>query len=67
VTSPIKRRRSDRLYPRTLRPRELEALRLIEQRPGITAAELADRLGVTTNRVWQIVRRLELGQVRRER
>jgi DNA-binding MarR family transcriptional regulator len=64
---PIKRRRSDRLYPRTLGPREREALRLIERGPGITAPELAAPLGVTTNRVWQIVRRLEAGRVRRER
>jgi predicted ArsR family transcriptional regulator len=53
--------RSDRFFPRSLGPREHEALRLIERRPGITAAELADRLDVTTNRVWQIVRRLEAG------
>ena len=51
----------------SLGPRELEALRVIEQRPGITAAELADLLGVTTNRVHQIVRRLEAGRVRWER
>jgi len=46
--------------------REAEALRLIEAYPGVTARELADRLGVTTKRVWQIVRRLEGGRVRRE-
>jgi DNA-binding MarR family transcriptional regulator len=61
------RRRTDRLYPRALGPRELEALCLIEQGPGSTAAELADELGVTTGRVWQIVRRLEVGWIRRDR
>jgi DNA-binding MarR family transcriptional regulator len=60
------RSRTDRLYPRRLGPREREALRLVEQRPGITATELAAHLGVTTNRVWQIVRRLEAGRARRE-
>ena len=57
-------RRPDRIYPRTLGPRELQTLRPIEQSPGITARELADRLGVTTGRVHQIVRRLEAGLVR---
>jgi DNA-binding MarR family transcriptional regulator len=52
---------------RSLGPRELEALQLIEERPGITVGELATRLGVTTNRVSQIVRRLEAERVRRER
>lgn len=35
------RQRTDRLYPRPLGPRELEALRLVEQRPGITVEQLA--------------------------
>jgi DNA-binding MarR family transcriptional regulator len=60
------RRRTDRLYPRPLGPRELDALRLVKQRPGITVAELADELGVTMQRVWQIVGRLGLGRVRSE-
>jgi predicted transcriptional regulator len=38
----------------------------LPQRPGITIAELADELGVTMQRVWQIVGRLEAGRVRRE-
>ena len=58
--SPL-RRRTDRLYPRSLGPRELEALRLVEQRPGITIAELADELGISMQRVWQIVGRLSWG------
>jgi DNA-binding CsgD family transcriptional regulator len=51
-----------RFFSRSLGPREHEALELIEQHPGITARELAARLGVTTSRVWQIVRRLERGR-----
>ena len=46
--------------PPYARPRELEALRIVEQRPGITIAELADKLGVSMQRVWQIVGRLEV-------
>jgi hypothetical protein len=61
------RRRSDRLYVGSLGPHEREALGLIEQRAGITIAELADVMGVSTQRMWQIVARLELGRVRRER
>jgi predicted DNA-binding protein (UPF0251 family) len=61
------RRRTDRLYPRTLGPRELEALRLVEQRPGITAAELADEMGVTMQRAWRYVGRLQAGRVHLDR
>jgi hypothetical protein len=39
----------------------------VEQRPGITVAELADEMGVTLNRAWQYVGWLELGRVRAER
>jgi DNA-binding MarR family transcriptional regulator len=60
------RRRTDRPYLRQFGPRELEALRLVEQHPGITVEELADELGVTMNRMWQIVRRLEAGRIHRE-
>ena len=59
-------REPNRLFVRPLGEREAEALRLIEAHPGLTARELADRLGVTTNRVWQIVRRLEQGRVWRQ-
>jgi DNA-binding MarR family transcriptional regulator len=61
------RKRTDGLYSRRLGPRELEALRLIEARPGITVAELAESMGVGTTRMWQLVGRLEAGRVRRER
>jgi len=42
-------REPNRLFVRPLGEREAEALRLIEAHPGVTARELADRLGVTTN------------------
>jgi uncharacterized membrane protein len=61
------RRRTDRLYPRTLGPREREALHLVERRPGITVAELAEAMGVSMSRAWQIVGRLEAGRLRLER
>jgi hypothetical protein len=32
----------------------------------LTVAELAEALGISRSRAWQIVRRLELGRVRRE-
>lgn len=47
-----------RLYVTSLGPREREALRLIEERPGITTTELRDALGVSRGRVWQVVHRL---------
>jgi hypothetical protein len=60
------RRRTDRLYITTLGPREREALGLIEQRPGVTVAELAEALGVGMTRAWQILGRWERARVRRE-
>jgi hypothetical protein len=60
------RNRTDRLFVTTLDPREREALRLIEQQPGISIAELADAFAVGMPRVWQIVGRLEAGRMRRE-
>ena len=62
------RKRTDQLCARSLGPRELEALALIERRPGITGvAELAEAMGVSMQRAWQIVGRLEIGRVRGER
>jgi uncharacterized membrane protein len=77
------RRSTDRLYPRSLdrgrafapdsiglRPfsaRETEALLIVTERPGITVAELRDTLGVGKTRIWQVVSRLEVELVRRER
>jgi Winged helix-turn-helix DNA-binding len=60
------RERTDQLYVRTLGSRELEALDLIEQRPGISVVELADAIGVSLQRAWQYVGRLEASRVRRE-
>lgn len=53
------RKRTDRLYMRSLGPREREALALIEQQPGITVVALADELGVTMKRMWAMLGRLE--------
>jgi hypothetical protein len=33
----------------------------VEQQPGISVAELADAMGVTLQRTWQYVGRLEAG------
>jgi molybdenum-dependent DNA-binding transcriptional regulator ModE len=60
------RRRTDRLYVQSLGPREQEALRAIEKRPGITVAELAKKMDVSMQRTWQYVGRLEASRVRRE-
>jgi hypothetical protein len=38
------RKRTNQLHAPAARPRELEALHLIDQRPGITIAELADTM-----------------------
>jgi DNA-binding CsgD family transcriptional regulator len=63
VYSPPERRRTDRIYARTLSPRELEALQLIEGHPGITVEELAETMGVGIKRVWQYLNSLEFGYV----
>jgi predicted DNA-binding protein (UPF0251 family) len=60
------RRRTDRLHLRTFGPRELEALRLVEQRPGITVEQLAEAMGNGMSRAWQYVGRLDAGRVRLE-
>lgn len=44
------RTRADRLYARSLGPREGAALRLIEQDPGISIAELARAMDVSMSR-----------------
>lgn len=61
-----RRKRTDRLYIRTLGPREREAVRLVEQQPGITVEQLRDALGVTPRRMWGMLARLEANGVRRE-
>jgi predicted transcriptional regulator len=67
VHSPPERRRSDRICARTLGPRELGALRLLEQNAGITIEELAEIMGVGISRVWQYLDSLRFGSVRLER
>jgi hypothetical protein len=39
----------------------------VEQRPGITVAQVAGAVGVTLNRACQYVGRLEAGRVRLDR
>lgn len=51
--------RSERLYPVVRGPRQREALRLIEDMPGLTSAGLATALGVPVSRARCIVRALE--------
>lgn len=58
------RRQTDHLYVTPLGPRERDALELIEQRPGITVAELRDALGVGRARIWQIMDRLQRPRIR---
>ncbi len=57
---------SDSLGSRPLSPREIEALRIVTDRPGIQVTELRDALGVGRTRIWQIVARLEVGHIRRD-
>ena len=57
------RKRTDQLFARTLGPRELEALRRIEESPGLTIGELAGHMDLKLGRAWQIVARLEARRV----
>ena len=78
----IVRRSTDRLYSRThdarsfrpsslglrrLSPRETEALGIVTKCPGISVAEMREALGLGEARTAQIVARLEVGHVRRDR
>jgi hypothetical protein len=56
----------DRLYIRELTEREQRALRMIEERPGATVAELRDELDVSAQRVRKIVEGLR-GRIRVDR
>jgi hypothetical protein len=60
------RRSTDRLYARTLGPREREAVEWIAANPGATVAELQAALGVGRKRVWQYVTKLEQSYVLRQ-
>lgn len=61
------RSRTDHLHMSHLSPRQAEALRLIEQHPGITVEQLAHAHGVGITRTWQIVGRLSGPRVLVER
>jgi molybdenum-dependent DNA-binding transcriptional regulator ModE len=56
-----------RLFAARPGPREREALAVIEAEPGMTVEQLAERMGVSYGRAWQIVARLERSHVRRAR
>lgn len=58
--------RRSSLYATTLGPREREALRVIEARPGMTISELAEAMGVGVERARQYATSLERPRVRRE-
>lgn len=45
-------------------PTAKAALDLIASEPGISVADLGDRLGVSTGRTWQIINILQYGRVR---
>jgi hypothetical protein len=59
VTVPACRVSPLRLFVARLGPREREALAVIEREPGITLEQLAERLGVTYGRAWQLVAHLK--------
>ena len=60
------RRRTDRLFIRSITPREQEAIRLIRERPGITVDQLANEMDIGMKRAWQYIARLERLGVWRE-
>ena len=54
---------TDFLTATRLTPQELEVMRLIAERP-MTVEHLREELGVSRNRIWQIIGRLERSHVR---
>lgn len=52
------RRSTDYMVPARLTPQEREVMRLLAERP-MTVEQLAEHLGVTRTRIWQVVGRLE--------
>jgi DNA-binding IclR family transcriptional regulator len=64
---PHPRRRTDRLWIRTVRPRAQDALDLIAAEPGLTVEELGKRLGVSLSRTWQLILQLEYSPIQRQR
>ena len=62
-----RRRATDFLWVTRTTPTVEKALDLIAREPGLTVADLRDRLGVSMGRTWQIVNLLECPRVQRRR
>jgi hypothetical protein len=60
------RRATDRLYARTLGPREREALDFVTANPGATIEDLQAAMGVGRKRIWQYIAKLEQSYVLRQ-
>ena len=55
------------LHATTIGRREREALAGVEREPGLIVAQLADRLGISDDKAWQIVKHWSaVGWVRRD-
>lgn len=59
-----RRRSTDMLSVSRMPPTAKAALDLIANEPGISVADLRDRLGVSMGRTWQILNILQYGRVR---
>jgi hypothetical protein len=62
-----RRRATDFLAVSHTTPAAERALDLIAREPGLTVADLRDRLGVSMGRTWQILNILQQPRVRRRR
>jgi hypothetical protein len=62
-----RRRSTDMLSVSRMTPTAKAALDLIASEPGISVADLGDRLGVSMGRTWQIVNILQYDRVRLSR
>lgn len=62
-----RRRATDFLWVSHTTPAAERALDLIAREPGLTVADLRDRLGVSMGRTWQILNILQQPRVQRRR
>lgn len=62
-----RRRRTDLLTPARFPPTARAALDLIIAEPGISIADLGERLGIGPSRTWEIINILEHRRVHRHR
>ena len=65
--APHRRRATDILWVSHTTPAAERALDLIAREPGLTVADLGDRLGVSMGRAWQILNILQQPRVQRRR